>query len=820
MFALRQLLKTPGFTLVALLTLALGVGVNATVYSVARDLYLTPMLRDRAARLVSIFTRLESSPSTYRGFSSEEFAVLRADRGVFTDVAAFRFSEAIIGVPGNLRARLVALASENYFSVLATAPAQGRFFTSGESRPGAEPVLVASHALWQRFGGRADFLGSQVLINQRSYTVIGITPVGFGGLHAALGPDLWLPLGALDAPASAPANSPRFHLVGNLRPGLTVEDAAPLLPALAATLNAPPLGDPSRPSQLIVTPPPHFSLGTHIPQDETFIGHFAVLSFCLSLAVLFVACLNLANMLLARGAARRKEIALRFALGATRWQVMRPLLAEGLVLGLSGGGLGLVLSFWPGDLLLRVNVELSATGAFAFTQHAMIDYSLVIVAFALGALATLAFSLLPAFRATRVDLVEDLKLQSGAPAETGRWNRFFSFRHCLVMGQIAISLLILFSAAIFLRSAHGAAHRDQGFNPAGQVIARLDFRFLNLSPVEQTRRQLELRDRIAALPGVAHASFASNIPFNFEGANRRIQLPSTPSDPDILSGRFAYLTAITPGYFRQLGITLLRGRDFTAAEAASQDTPPVAIIDESLARHLFADIDPVGRHVFDASRNLRLQVIGVVRGPQEDFFQTAPPQRIYRPLAQEYHSGLYLHLTAADPAALAALVDTVRRELRSIDPAIPVLRLQPLADVLGKNLNLWTLRLAAYIFIAFGGIALFLALLGIYAVKSYAVSRRTREIGIRLALGAQRLDVVSLVLRQGALQAAVAVAIGVVLSLLAGRVFARLLLHVSPFEPVILLATAVIVAVTAILATWIPARRAASIDLIKALRSE
>lgn len=824
-FALRQLLKTPGFTLVALLTLALGVGVNATVYSVARDLYLTPMLRDREARLVSIFTRLEASPSTYRSFSEAEFTALRADRGVFSAVAAYRFTEAIIGVPGDFRARLVALASENYFSVLATAPAQGRFFTAEEARPGAAPVIVASHALWQRFGGRADFLGSQLLIDQRSYTVIGITPAGFGGLHAAIGPDLWLPLGAFDAPASSTtqATSPRFHLVGNLRPGLTVSDAVPLLPALAAMLNAPPIGDPSRPGQLVVTPPPHFSLGPHFPLDESVIGHFAALSFGLSLAVLLVACLNLANMLLSRGAARRKEIALRFTLGATRWQVMRPLLAEGLILGLTGGGLGLVLSLWPGDLVLRFNVALSANGAFAFTQHAMVDYSLVIVAFALGALATLAFSLVPAFRATRVNLVEDLKQQAGAPFEMGRWNRFFSFRHCLVMGQIALSLLILFSAGLFLRSAHGAAKRDQGFNSTGQLIARLDFRFLNLAPGEQTRRQLELRDRIAGLPGVAHASLASSIPFNFEGANRRIRLPHTPvasAAATEAAGRLAHLTAVTPGYFRQLGITLLGGRDFTVAEAAGPDTRPVAVIDESLARQLFVDIDPIGRHVFDPSRNLHIEVIGIVRSPQEDFFEAAPPQRIYRPLAQEYHSRLYLHLAAADPAALAALVDTVRRELRAIDPAIPVLRLQPLADVLGGNLNLWTLRLAAYLCIAFGGIALFLALIGIYAVKSYAISRRTREIGIRLALGAQRLDVVTLVLRQGALQAAFAVTIGVLLSLLAGQVFARLLLHVSPFEPAILLATAMLVAATALLATWLPARRAARVDLITALRNE
>ncbi|MES2697134.1 MAG: ADOP family duplicated permease [Verrucomicrobiota bacterium] len=820
MHALRQLAKTPGFTVVALLTLALGVGVNTTVYSIARDLFLRPLLRDREARLASLFICPEASPTGYRPFSTSEFTALRADRAVFADVAAFRFSEVVLGVPGDVRSRLIALASENYFSVLGVSPARGRFFTAEEARPGAAPVLVASHALWQRLGSRADFLGSQVLINQCAHTVIGIAPAGFGGLHSAIGPDLWLPLGAFDpaGAGSAPVDSPRFHLVANLAPGLTLERAHGLLPALAATLNAPPLGDPARPSQLALMPPSRFSLSAHAPQDESFIGQYATLSFCLSLAVLLVACLNLANMLLARGASRRKEIALRFALGASRWQVMRPLLAEGLILGLAGGGLGLMLSLWPGEFMQLFNVELSASGSFAFTEYAMLDRSIVFLAFALGALAMLAFSVVPALRATRINLVDDLKLQPGAFAESGRWNRFFSFRHCLVMAQIAVSLLILFSAGLFLRSAHAATQQDPGFNPAGQLVARLDFRFLKLSPTEQTARQLAVLDRFASVPGVAHAAFASTIPFNFEANTRRIQLPgtpagSTPSDPT------AYLTAVTSGYFRQLGIPL-RGRDFTPAEAAQPSSPPVAIIDESLARLLFADADPLGRRIVDPGTRTEMEIVGLVRSPREDVFHAEPPRRFYRPLAQEYHSGLYLHLAAADPSATAALLDSVRRELRQLDPAIPVLRLAPLADIVGRNLNLWTLRLAAYIFLTFGLIALLLALVGIYAVKSYVVARRTREIGIRLALGAQRADVVTLILRQGALQAAFAIAVGTLLSLLAGQMLAKLLFHVAPFEFLILAACATVVALAALLAAWLPARRATRVSPLEALRTE
>ncbi|MEO6003865.1 MAG: ABC transporter permease [Opitutus sp.] len=829
-YAFRQLIKSPGFTLVALVTLALGLGVNATVFAFVRDWVLHPLTQQTRQHLVAVYTKRTGPGHDFRKFTYAEFTALRESHEVFSDVTAFSIWTAAIGRTGEFKRSFISFVPENYFAALGTSPNIGRFFTAEEARPGAGlDVVVANHSYWQRMGGRSDFVGSLIQINQRTFTVVGIAPQGFGGLHASIGPDVWLPLGAMQSLFGTDLLQPRSNellLVGNLQPGSNVATARQRAPVLAARLDALQPGD--DPRELIISPPSRFSLGSSSPADESFLLLYASLTLALGGAVLLVACLNLANMLLARGASRRKEIAIRLAIGATRARIVRQLVTESLLLSLAGGGAGLFVSLWSSDAMLTWAQSAFASSPVAMTIHPAIDAWLLGAMFVVSVVATLAFSLVPALRSTRVDLVDDLKQLSGGPTTAGRWNRFFSLRHCLVMGQLALSLMLLFAAGLFVRGSVAASGRDVGFSTAGQVVANVDYNFGGLDRSEIKRRQNALLDRANTLPGVASTALASSVPFNFE--LRYVQVfpagVALPADRTVNSGRRAGYAAVTRGYFSTLGIPLLRGRDFTDAESRQEGTRNVAIIDEVLARTLFSDVDALGRHFVNKPADAvgqpdrEIEIVGIVRSPEDDVFERRAPFRIYRPLGQVHETNTYLHVKAASPAAALLVLDRLRTELRDLDPATPLLSVRPLGSYLERNINVLLIQLAASAFSAFGLIAVVLAIIGMYGVKSHAVAQRTREIGIRLALGARAVDVVKLIVRQGGGQIAVAVTIGIVLALLAGQALSKMLYRVQAFDPLLLALAVGIIAVTALVATWLPARRAAKIDPSTALRSE
>jgi putative ABC transport system permease protein len=841
-FAVRQLCKSPGFTLLAIVTLALGIGVNSAIFALVNGVVLRPMIPLRANEVVGIFTARQNASHDYRQFSHTEYRDLRENGSdLFVDLAALEFGVAGIGRDHEMRRSFAFLTSENFFSLMGVQPMRGRFYTAEECRPNANiPVVVASYAFWKRMGGRNDFIGSNLQINGRPYTVIGVTPDGFSGVSALVAPDVWLPLGVHSSLGSAFADSETLHdlaepknyalnLTARLRPGITIETAKSRLAALTRRFNAIQPSDAEGARELQIHKPSRFSISTS-PEDDGPVTLIGTLLMGMAGAVLLIASLNLANMLLARGTARSKEIALRLAVGASRWRIVRQLLCEGLLLAICGGLVGLVVSVWCNDLLLHSLARLLGSMNFSFVVKLRPDATVLAVTFLFCLIATMLFSLGPALKASKADLVNDLKQQVGEPARIGRFSRFFAPRHISVMAQIALSFMLLFSAGLFFRGALKASGLNPGFVAAGDLVTELDFSLTKKDPADARRLIFAAVRRARDLPGVKTAAVGTMLPYgNFTNSRRimsaREALPTDPKAPD--PGAGALFTAITPGYFDAISVKLLRGRDFTQAEAENRDTPRVAIIDEEMARKLFPNTEAVGQHIRytqppkDGSPN-DLLVVGVVSSHRHDVQNDTLKRRLFVPLSQGYNGNVYLHVRLAtkDRHAVAAFIPTMRQTLRSIDPDLPILSITPFVDLTEKSVGLWIVRLGALLFGVFGGIALVLAVIGVYGVKAYAVACRTREIGIRMALGAHRRDIFALIMRQGALQTALAVTIGLLLSLAAGRVLAQILYQVSPSDPFALVASGTMLAAAALLACFFPARRATHVEPLQALRTE
>jgi predicted permease len=842
-FAFRQLIKTPGFTIIALLTLALAIGVNSAVFSLINGVVLRPTVRVRPAEVVGVFTARQNANRDYRQFSHAEYQMLRESTDVFTDVAAVNFALAGIGRDEGMRRSFAFLTSENFFSLMGVEPALGRFYNAAECRPNANiPVVVASHGFWKRMGGRPDFVGSILQVNGQAFTVIGVSPEGFSGISALIAPDIWLPLGIYSQMNSAFSDltdlqdlshpkSYSLNVMGRLQSGLTIESAKSRLPVIAQRLNAILPPDSGGTRELQIQTPSRFSISTG-PEDDGPITLIGALLTGMAGAVLLIASLNLANMLLARGTARTKEIALRLALGASRWRIIRQLLCEGLLLAVVGGTLGLLLSVWSNGALLRSLGSLFSSMSFTLVVDMRPDASVLAITFLFCLLATLLFSLGPALKASRADLVNDLKQQAGEPAHVGRFNRFFAPRHLLVMAQIALSLMLLFSAGLFFRGAIEAANVARGFDPEGGVVTEMDFSLGKTDVAQAKRLMFAAIERARALPGVRGAALGTMVPYGNFTNSRRIMPASEaavartdPNTPD--PGANGLYTAITPGYFEAIGVRLLRGRDFTMAEAENKETPRVAILDEKMATKLFPNGDAIGQRIrytnppSDGSPS-ELEVVGIVNWHRHEVQNEGPQRRLFVPLSHGYNGNVYFHvrLASTDRKAVAAMIPTLRQALRNLDPNLPVLKMSPFTDLLEKNVGLWIVRLGAVLFGVFGGIALLLAVVGVYGVKSYAVARRTREIGIRMALGAHPRDVFSLIMKQGALQTAFALAIGLLLSLAAGRLLTQILYQVSPADPMALVTSCLLLSAAALLACYLPARRATKVSPMTALRTE
>jgi predicted permease len=838
--ALRLLAKSRGFSLVAILTLAVTIGVNSAIFSLIDGALLRPAVPYKPKEMVGVFTASQDAKRSFRQFSYAEFMALRESNAVFSDVAAVNFNYVSLGRAAELQRTFAFMVSDNYFRLMGAQPVAGRFFTADETRPNAsERVVVASHKLWQRSGGRPDFIGSTLLVNGRAHTVVGVSPEGFSGVSALIAPDIWLPLGLFaettvafgERPKTGDLADPKNYCVnvmGRMRPGVTIASAQAQLPGLAARLAPLDVTGSSAARDLVLAKP--FGINT-TPGDTGPLRLLGTLLLSMSGVVLLIGCLNLANMMLARGSARATEIAVRLALGATRTQIVRQLLIEGIVLATVGGALGLLLSLWANFYLQ--NFFVTEFASFNLTLTAQLQPNMVVLAatFALGLIATLVFSLGPALRAARADLVHDLKGQAGDAAVVGRWNRFFSGRHLMVMGQIALCLVMLFSAGVFVRAAakEGKQGATTGFSTDGVAVAELDFSLAGTGQPEVLRRAMAAVERLRRMPGVEAAALTSLVPYNSSITTTRLvpaeEAPAVNGPGSRASGTAGIYSSITPGYFESIGVRLLRGRDFTDAEARNAGATRVCILDERMAEKLFAGEDALGRRVRYAEPTAsgaagEMEVIGIVTRHAHGMEDRAKPAPgVYVPLSQEPASILFLTVRATTREN-DGMIGAYRRELQALDPDLPILEMSSFATFMQKNFTLRMVELGATIFGVFGGIALLLASVGVYGVKAYAVERRTREIGIRIALGANRRDVFALIMKQGAQQTVVALGVGLGLSLVAGNALAALFFQVKPNDPLVLLLSAAILAGASMLACFVPARRATRVSPLNALRSE
>jgi predicted permease len=617
-----------------------------------------------------------------------------------------------------------------------------------------------------------------------------------------------------------------------MNPGVDIKSASSILPPLAKRIDSlqPPEATHAVTRELQIQTPSRFNISTAPSSGEDAITAGAALMLGMAGVVLLIACLNLANMFLARGTARAREIAIRLSLGAPRWRIVRQLMVEGLVLAFAGGALGLLVALWSDGLLTEaLNLKFRALN-FGLAFELQPDASVLGVTVLFSVLATLVFSLGPALKSVRTDLVSDLKQQGGEPVTSGRWNRFFSARHCLVMAQVCLSLVLLFTGGLFFHSAVNASGLILGFDPAGNAVAELDFSLGRTPDAAVLQKLSSILDHVQKMPGVRAASLATLLPYTNVDTRRQIASAETAPAPlkDAQQPGFdGVFCAATADFFDVVGVHLLHGRKFTIVEAENSKAPPVAIIDERMAKLLFPNGDALGRRIRyvsppAAGAPTEMEIIGIVSSHRQHPRMGEADPRLYVPFAQGFSPDVFVTVRFAneDPRSVATAAAGLRRELRSYDPDLPILRIVRFSDLIEGNLDLWMVRMGAVMFGTFGGIALLLAVVGVYGVKAYAVARRTREIGIRMALGAMPGDVFALILKQGALQTAFALLLGTGLSLLVGKVLASALFGISAADPIILGASIAILAASALIACYLPARHATKVNPTVALRSE
>jgi len=823
-YAIRTFLKTPGFTAIAVLVLGLGIGANTAIFTLVNELLLRP-LSGRASELVGVYRHDRVVPDSYQPFSYPMYLDVRDRSDLFDAVMAHTFT--MVGTPAGegMRRTLAAVVSSNYFDTLGVRLAAGRPFSIDEERPGARiPVAIATYARWMQEGRDPAFIGKPIRINAIDFNIIGVAPEGFTGTMALVSAEVYLPLGMFDTVVTdrfknngrglGDRSNASVVIVGRVKPGMTDAVVSGRLDALSRQLEA---AYPAEHKNLSLTasPLPRMSGGPR-PQDNSPLVAFTALLLGLSGIVLVIACLNIANMLLARGSSRRKELALRLALGAGRARVVRQLLTESVLLAGAGAALGLILSMWTTRVLAA-----SIAGALPFTVtfSSRPDALVLLATVGFAAVSTIAFGLGPALRLSRRDLVADLRDRTGEGASTGRR---FGARNLLVVGQVALSLAMLTSGGIFARTALEAGMNNPGFNYDRLFVARLENA---LAGFDETRGRTvfgAVLDRLRSMPGVEAATFTSSMPFSdsVEGAMFEVVGDSTRQPVRARANR-----VIGADYFQALGLRMIRGREFTRAEESSVSAPRIAIVDEKFAAELFAGQDPIGQMIRAASddssaRGEPMEIVGVAPPLREELLDRGPVPHVFVPSGRNYRAAMFaiVRMKAADDPF--ATLEAIRQTIRSTDAGLPVVSLSTMAAFHSGSLELWALRAGGWLFTVLGFLALLLAGVGVYGVRSYVVSQRTREIGIRMALGASARDVLGLILRDGFRLTAVGIAIGVPLAMLVSLAFTQVFVDIGGLDAGVMAVATVVLVVAATIASGVPARRATKVQPLAALRAE
>ena len=833
-YSLRLLARHPGFTVTAIGVLTLGIGVNAGIFSITNGLLLRPLAgAETPGEVVGLFSKDRTTTRGYRAFSFPQFEEIRSAAGPFSSLAAHNVSMVGVTENGATRQAMADIVSAGYFTTLGVRPMLGRDFTAAEERPGspARPVVV-SYQYWKRLGFDSGILTRTVRINGEDYGVIGVAPERFSGTTAVIGTEFFLPLGVhdtvdsdFDSRDSFPLSDRRNHsliLVGRLRLDVPRDQANEQLKGIAAAQESA-YPDQNKNQDLLAMPLSRLSISTS-PQDDRQLWMPFIALHGLAAAVLLTSCLNLANMMLAFGSARQKEIAIRLAVGGGRGSIVRQLLIQGLLLSLAGGATGVIAAAWAAQTLFAT---MSTVLPFAITFDVSTDYRVVLATFAFCSLATIGFGLWPALRLSRPDLLSSLKDQAGEVS--GRIAGRITVRGAMVTAQLALSLALLVLSGLFVRGAAAGVSAEPGFRSDPLVLAEIDPRLGGFDGLQSRDLRHRVMERMRGTAGIEAAAASSVIPFGDYTMTANVQRegPRLRNDDPEARGKLVnsleYI--VTSEYFRTLGLTLLRGREFTAAEDVGVGGTSPVVIDAALADTLFPNEDPVGQLLqlgadagpADAKPML---IVGVAPTLKHELFAGEPEPHIYRPFGATGNTRMYVYARTAGGLDATTMAATVREELRSIDAALPVLRVASFRAQHERSAQVWILRSAAKLFLTLGLAAAFVAVVGLYGVRSYLVSRRTREFGVRIAIGAAPRDVMRLVLREAVTTTAAGLAIGLGLGVLLGVGMRAVIYQVSPFDPVTLGGAAGILAVSSFIASAVPARRAAQLMPMTALRND
>ncbi len=838
-YGLRMLGKNPGFTAIAVMVLAFGIGANATIFSIINSIIIRPINVRHPEQIVGVYQHEKEHPDAFQQFSYLDFADLRSGQSAaFTELFAFRYEW--VGLQGDLTEKVpVHFVSANYFPALGVAPALGRWFLPEEETSRA-PVAVVTDAFSRRLGGDTPIIGRKLKLTRGEVTIVGVMPRGFTGAQWEA-PAMFLPLGM--APTLNPNSSQQpsqiltdrgdrsLMLMGRLKPGLSLANVDGAIAGLNQQFAIP---DPAKPiaRTLICTKPSRFNFGAD-PDKGVGVGGLGALAgfaFGLSMLVLFIACLNLANMMLARGAARQKEVAIRLALGAGRSTIVRQLLTEGFILAIMGGAAGLVVSMWATKVLSAFIYSGSGMPSDFPVFDLSPDFKELGVLLLLSCAATLFFALAPAWKLARINFNSDLKRNAGEDSGRGRASRFGA-REFLAIGQMGFTLALLVAAALFSRSAINVANADPGYQFGSNFYVSID---TSLTGYPEPRVRELIRhaiDRLAALPGVESVSSAMNIPFGNGQWDRNIQIGGAPTPSKaaatLAEGKELSTTYNVVGadYFRTLGIPLRQGREFERRETEPSKATPVAIISQNLADELWPGKEVLGRTIqFPAYEPGRaptvMTVVGIVPQIHWQLFENLPHTQVYVPSGQDFQAWMNLHVRVAPGVDPKNLMISAREELHKLDAQIPLTDVKTLAGLHRDGPWLRVTRLGSVLFGAFGGLAVLLSLLGIYGLKAYAVARRTREIGIRIALGAKRGDVTTMIIRESAWLALMGLGLGVAFAIAVGKLSARFLYHVPALDLETFIIIPPLLLAVVMIACWFPARRAARVDPMKALRCD
>jgi predicted permease len=817
-YGLRTLFKSPGITIVALASLALGIGANTAIFSIVNSFILAPLPVEQPKQLISVFTADTKNPGNLP-MSHLNYEDYRDRNDVFTGVLAYTYA-ALSWNDYESKQVGALVVSGNYFDVLGVKAALGRTFLPEEDKtPGTHPVVVISYGFWQRsLGSDPGVIGKSLKLNRHDFTVIGVAAKDFigtelgggpdpnGGPGFSGGPDVWVPMMMHDQvqPDFDYYNQRRglfLFLIGRLRPGVSVRQAQAGMATLASQLEQEyPKENQGRTVKLLPL------LQARLDPDGS--GQLMLISGMLMVAVgivLLIACANVANLLLARAVTRRKEIAIRLAIGASRRRLFRQLLTEGVLLSFLGGMAGFFLAFLTKDILRAL--DLFSSGPYQpepGLNLEVLGFTMIITV-----LSGLISGLFPAMQASSPDLV--LTLKGERNISVGR-KYAFNLRKALVVAQIALSLVSLIVAGLFVRTLQNARAINAGFRVDNLMLFDIDLGREGYTPAQGISFHQRLVERLQSLPGVQAATVALDRPMS--GGFRRSIFIEGQEPETSAGGTLIQTTNIGLRYFEAMGTPFVAGRDFSDVD--TENAPLTAIINETMARHFWPDQQAVGkRFKFFRDQDYR-EVIGVVKDTKYNSLVEEPRPFIYLPLAQDYASPVAFHVrTGVDARTMVA---AVRNEVKAMDQNLPAYNLEMLDDHMEQSLG--GQQKGMSLLISFGGLALLLATVGLYGLMAYSVTQRTREIGIRIALGAQRWDVVKMVLDQGIRLISVGVVVGLIASFIVTHLIASLLFGVSAVDPATFAATSLLLVIVALLASYVPAHKATRVDPLIALKSE